>query len=131
MRGAPPAPVAPAVVSVLAGVLAAPIVLAGVAGCGGGGRGPGSRGEPVLADRARDGWEPPSTERSRAVVVFASRQVGKRYCWGGTGPSCFDCSGLVSRAWASVGVRLPHSSEAMSSPLSHVPPSQVPPAAAP
>ncbi len=29
------------------------------------------------------------------------------YCWGGTGPSCFDCSGLVQQAWRSVGVWVP------------------------
>jgi cell wall-associated NlpC family hydrolase len=72
-------------------------------------------------ERARSGLEPPPSERSRAAVAFASVQVGKRYCWGGIGPSCFDCSGLVSRAWAAVGVRLPHSSEAIASALSEVP----------
>lgn len=69
----------------------------------------------------------PGNERSRAVVDFASRQIGKRYCWGGVGPSCFDCSGLVSRAWASVGVRLPHSSEAIASALVEVPLEEVQP----
>lgn len=74
-----------------------------------------------FVERAREGREPPSTERARAAVAFAGEQLGKRYCWGGTGPSCYDCSGLVSRAWATAGVRLPHSSEAIASALPEVP----------
>ena len=89
--------------------------------------GAASRGPQELAERAREGLEMPANERSRAVVDFASRQIGKRYCWGGVGPSCFDCSGLVSRAWASVGVRLPHSSEAIASALVEVPLDEVRP----
>ena len=30
---------------------------------------------------------------------YATAQRGKWYCWGGAGPSCFDCSGLVSAAY--------------------------------
>jgi cell wall-associated NlpC family hydrolase len=93
----------------------------GLGGCAARPGGPASRAEPVLVERARAGLEPSTTERSRAAVAYASGQVGKRYCWGGIGPSCFDCSGLVSRAWASVGVRLPHSSEAIASALPEVP----------
>jgi cell wall-associated NlpC family hydrolase len=92
-----------------------------LSGCAARSRSSVARAEPVLVERARAGREPSSTDRSWAAVAFASHQVGKRYCWGGTGPSCFDCSGLVSRAWASVGVRLPHSSEAIASALEEVP----------
>ncbi len=46
----------------------------------------------------------------RAALGFAEAQVGKRYCWGGTGPDCFDCSGLVQSAWRAAGVRLPRTS---------------------
>src|SRR5258708_39311366 len=56
-----------------------------------------------LVARARAGREPPSTGRAWAVVAFASNQIGKSYCWGGAGPSCFDCSGLVRQAWGAVG----------------------------
>lgn len=76
--------------------------------------------EAWLVERARSGRETPSTGRAWAAVAFAGEQVGKRYCWGGMGPSCFDCSGLVSRAWATVGVHLPHSSEAIASALDEV-----------
>lgn len=33
------------------------------------------------------------------AIAYAWAQVGKPYCWGGTGPSCFDCSGLTSQAY--------------------------------
>lgn len=36
----------------------------------------------------------------------AHRQKGKWYCWGGTGPSCFDCSGLVYKAYLDHGVNI-------------------------
>jgi len=81
----------------------------------------------ALLERARTRGDPPATQRDWAVVAFASRQVGKRYCWGGTGPTCFDCSGLVERAWATAGVRLPHSSEAIQDVLAEVPLSSVRP----
>jgi cell wall-associated NlpC family hydrolase len=65
--------------------------------------------------------EPAATPRAWTAVDFAWSQVGKRYCWGGTGPGCFDCSGLVQRAWASAGVRLPRTADAIASELPEVP----------
>lgn len=67
-----------------------------------------------------NGVAPPTTARGLAAVEFAAAQVGKRYCWGGTGPECFDCSGLVKEAWESVGVRLPRTTGAMASELREV-----------
>jgi cell wall-associated NlpC family hydrolase len=75
----------------------------------------------ALVDRARSGAEPPAGPRARAVVAFAAAQIGHGYCWGGRGPSCFDCSGLVGRAWESVGVRLPRTSSEMGEALADVP----------
>jgi peptidoglycan DL-endopeptidase CwlO len=46
------------------------------------------------------------------VVAYARAQVGKPYCYGGSGPGCFDCSGLTMMAWRQAGVSLPHSSSA-------------------
>jgi cell wall-associated NlpC family hydrolase len=46
------------------------------------------------------------------AVRYAMAQVGKPYCYGGSGPSCYDCSGLTMAAYASVGISLPHSSAA-------------------
>jgi cell wall-associated NlpC family hydrolase len=47
-----------------------------------------------------------------AAVRYAMAQVGDPYCWGGTGPGCYDCSGLTMMAWQQAGVSLPHSSAA-------------------
>lgn len=44
---------------------------------------------------------------AQAVVSFAYAQLGKAYCYGGTGPSCFDCSGLAMKAYAAAGVSIP------------------------
>ncbi len=46
------------------------------------------------------------------VVAFALAQVGDRYVWGASGPTSYDCSGLTMRAYARVGISLPHSSSA-------------------
>jgi peptidoglycan DL-endopeptidase CwlO len=46
------------------------------------------------------------------AVRYAMAQVGKPYCYGGSGPGCYDCSGLTMAAYASVGISLPHSSGA-------------------
>ena len=35
------------------------------------------------------------TEKREAVAGLAKKQVGKRYVYGATGPSAFDCSGLA------------------------------------
>lgn len=75
----------------------------------------------ALGLHARSGRELPATLEGREVLAFARAQVGHRYCWGGTGPACFDCSGLVQRAWSTVGVRLPRTSGAMGEALPDVP----------
>ncbi|HEU4348685.1 MAG TPA: NlpC/P60 family protein [Actinoplanes sp.] len=48
--------------------------------------------------------------RMVAVITYARAQVGKRYESGGEGPDSFDCSGFTKRAYAQIGLRLPHSS---------------------
>jgi len=44
---------------------------------------------------------------------YALAQEGKWYCWGGTGPSCYDCSGLVYAAYRSVHILLPRTTYEM------------------
>ena len=74
----------------------------------------------ALVVRANVGGEPWPTERGRAVVEFAAAQIGKPYCWGGTGPGCFDCSGLAETAWSYVGVRVPRTSHDIANALPEV-----------
>lgn len=50
--------------------------------------------------------------RAAIAIRYAMAQVGKRYSYGAAGPSAFDCSGLMMRAWAQAGISLPHSSKA-------------------
>lgn len=57
----------------------------------------------------------PATGSAAAIVNFARAQVGKAYVSGGTGPSSFDCSGLVQAAYRQAGISLPRVSQAQSS----------------
>ncbi|WP_280250258.1 NlpC/P60 family protein [Nocardia abscessus] len=41
------------------------------------------------------------------ALAAATTQIGKPYEWGGTGPSSWDCSGLVQWAYRQVGVSIP------------------------
>jgi cell wall-associated NlpC family hydrolase len=50
----------------------------------------------------------PATVTGDAVVTDAARYIGVPYQWGGTDPSTgLDCSGLVQRVYADLGVSLP------------------------
>jgi cell wall-associated NlpC family hydrolase len=53
---------------------------------------------------------PKSKPNPAAAVAFAEAQVGKPYCTAGTGPTCFDCSGLTSKAWAFGHLAIPRTS---------------------
>jgi len=46
------------------------------------------------------------------AVTFALSKVGGPYVWGGNGPTGYDCSGLVTGAWAYGGVTIPRTSQA-------------------
>lgn len=50
---------------------------------------------------------------SWSALKWAEGQAGKWYCWGGAGPSCYDCSGLVMAAYSHMGYGLPHSTYSM------------------
>ncbi|MCZ4097025.1 C40 family peptidase [Streptomyces sp. SID13666] len=49
-----------------------------------------------------------------SVISFLQAQVGKAYVMGGTGPSSYDCSGLVQAAFRTIGVDLPRTSQEQS-----------------
>ena len=69
----------------------------------------------------------PPTAAAAVAIAYARHQIGKPYCWGGTGSACYDCSGLVMEAYASAGVSTPRTSEAQWAALPHIPPSQLAP----
>lgn len=46
-----------------------------------------------------------------AAIAYAYAQIGKPYQWGGAGPSSFDCSGLVMRAYEAAGINFDHSAQ--------------------
>ncbi|WP_026122686.1 C40 family peptidase [Nocardiopsis halotolerans] len=50
-------------------------------------------------------------ELTQAVVDWALDQRGKPYIWGGVGPVGFDCSGLMQKAYQSIGVTIPRISQ--------------------
>jgi peptidoglycan DL-endopeptidase CwlO len=64
---------------------------------------------------------PPASGRGGIAVAFVQQQLGKPYCFAGSGPGCFDCSGLTMAAWAQAGVGLPHNSEAQIGSYPNVP----------
>ncbi len=57
---------------------------------------------------------PMAAGRSSAMQK-ALGKLGASYRWGATGPSSFDCSGLVFWSYRQIGVTLPRTSRAMSS----------------
>ncbi|HEY0938388.1 MAG TPA: NlpC/P60 family protein [Trebonia sp.] len=59
------------------------------------------------------------------AVSYAEEQLGKPYVWGATGPSAFDCSGLMVAAYESAGVVIPRTSQIQYADLPKVPADQV------
>ncbi|SFQ16301.1 NlpC/P60 family protein [Amycolatopsis arida] len=49
----------------------------------------------------------PPNQAAAAAIQFALREQGKPYVWGATGPSAYDCSGLMLRAYEAAGITLP------------------------
>jgi cell wall-associated NlpC family hydrolase len=73
---------------------------------------------PALVEQAPTGQD--AADRANRATRFAAAQIGKRYCWGGVGPECFDCSGLVQQSWLAAGVRLPRTADAIATAVPEV-----------
>lgn len=70
----------------------------------------------------------PAPSASAAAAIAAARtRLGMPYVWGATGPTTFDCSGLMLWSYAQAGVRLPRTSRAQYAGLPHVPLDQLSP----
>ncbi|OKJ03274.1 C40 family peptidase [Kitasatospora sp. CB01950] len=54
---------------------------------------------------------PPATGAAKVAVEAALSKQGADYIWGASGPSTFDCSGLMVWAYAKAGVSLPRTSQ--------------------
>ncbi len=52
-----------------------------------------------------------ATGSAATIVAFVKAQIGKSYVLGATGPSAYDCSGLVGAAFKQVGISLPRVSQ--------------------
>ncbi|MBT2440474.1 C40 family peptidase [Streptomyces sp. ISL-36] len=76
---------------------------------------------PPLADLG------PASSRAAAAVIAARSAVGRPYVWGATGPSAFDCSGLMVWSYRQAGVSLPRTSSAQRYAGRRVPLSQAQP----
>ena len=62
-----------------------------------------------------------------AAIAAAATRLGMPYVWGATGPTSFDCSGLMQWAYAQAGVALPRTSREQYSALPKVPLDQLAP----
>ena len=64
---------------------------------------------------------------ARTAIEFATAETGKPYVWGATGPSSYDCSGLMLRAYERAGIVLPRVSREQYFAGAHVPVEQAQP----
>lgn len=80
----------------------------------------GPQPSPAPGDKPRPSKQPPVAAGAAAAVAFARSRLGTPYCWGGSGPSCYDCSGLTSQSWKAGGKSIPRTSEAQSEELPEV-----------
>ncbi|WP_329412833.1 NlpC/P60 family protein [Streptomyces sp. NBC_00704] len=85
----------------------------------GGGTGDGAARASRASTGGRSDLPPPGSgdaeapnPRAAAAVAYAYSKLGSPYVWGATGPTAFDCSGLVLASYRSAGVSLPRTTYA-------------------
>lgn len=71
----------------------------------------------------------PTGTQADTAVGFVFKQLGCPYSYGSTGPCSagFDCSGLVSRAWAAAGITIPRDTYSQWAALPHISTSDIQP----
>jgi peptidoglycan DL-endopeptidase CwlO len=69
---------------------------------------------PVAAPAKPAAAVAPAAGRRSSAMARAMSKLGAAYRWGATGPSAFDCSGLVYWSYRQVGMTLPRTSSAQS-----------------
>ena len=76
---------------------------------------PPAPGDPAIppGDVAPGDVAPGGTPAASTIIQAALSRIGSPYSWGGSGPSAFDCSGLVMWSFQQAGISLPHSSQAL------------------
>jgi cell wall-associated NlpC family hydrolase len=60
-------------------------------------------------------------DTATTAIAAARSMLGRPYQWGATGPSRFDCSGLMMWSYARAGDSIPRTSRAQYAGLPHVP----------
>ena len=51
-------------------------------------------------------------KQRKYVLKATEKYIGTPYCFGGKGPNCYDCSGLVSAVYKEAGITLPNGTKA-------------------
>jgi cell wall-associated NlpC family hydrolase len=71
----------------------------------------------------------PTGSEADTAVAFVFKQLGCPYSYGSTGPCSagFDCSGLVSKAWAAAGLTIPRDTYSQWAALPHISQSEIQP----
>jgi cell wall-associated NlpC family hydrolase len=71
----------------------------------------------------------PTGSQADTAVAFVFKQLGCPYSYGSTGPCGvgFDCSGLVSKAWAAAGLTIPRDTYSQWAALPHISESAIQP----
>lgn len=76
------------------------------------------------APQAQKSIAAPTSSVAAQAAQYATNFIGSRYVWGDAKPGSFDCSGLVSYAFAKFGINLPHQSGAQAAATTRIPTSQ-------